>query len=290
MIDLTHSFFLHITTHFFFSTPLTSRQKHPDTSHQQRVAAFFARGDPFKFREPIHTRSSHQPQRIPLRIRRNQQLPNLKVTEELDIKTQPVHETVRDFIWRIFFSRPTPVSAEQEQEYFQLITIKHLYNIVIDNMSDRLITQANSRLTKTNVVKLLTKEEAWSSLDLETRQELYSMLPRSLNGNEVAHDPEVHPLKTGFAKYIKHFIYEWEQDLAAGRNTAKWQREAKQATGNRAAGVYDDPKEKEREEYWGQKYDPEHFKGHRPVAATSGDPVTPDETAEEGDTPTAMEQ
>ena len=116
------------------------------------------------------------------------------------------------------------------------------------------------------------------------------MLPRSLNGNEVTHDPEVHPLKTGFAKYIKHFIYEWEQDLAAGRNTAKWQREAKQATGNRAAGVYDDPKEKEREEYWGQKYDPEHFKGHKPAAATSGDPVTPDETAEEGDTPTAMEQ
>jgi hypothetical protein len=104
---------------------------------------------------------------------------------------------------------------------------------------------------------LLAKEEAWSSLSLETRTELYRMLPK---GDNSAPNPDVHPLKTSYAKYIKHFIYEWEQDLAAGRNTAKWQREAKQASGERMAGTYDSWKEKEREEHWGQKYDPEHFK------------------------------
>ncbi|CAD0091297.1 unnamed protein product [Aureobasidium mustum] len=128
-------------------------------------------------------------------------------------------------------------------------------------MSDRLITQATSRLTKVNVVTLLTREEAWSTLDLDTRRELYSMLPVT---NDSDFDPDVHPLKTSFAKYIRHFIYEWEQDLAAGRNTAKWQKQAKQATGERISGAYDDWKEKEREEHWGQKYDPEHFKRTEP--------------------------
>jgi hypothetical protein len=88
------------------------------------------------------------------------------------------------------------------------------------------------------------------------------MLPSSFQGNTLAHDPDVHPLKSAFSKYIKHFIYEWEQDLAAGRNTGKWEREAKQATGERVAGTYDAWKEQEREEHWGQKYDPEHFKTH----------------------------
>ncbi|KAG9569966.1 hypothetical protein KCU61_g5451, partial [Aureobasidium melanogenum] len=127
-------------------------------------------------------------------------------------------------------------------------------------MSDRLISQASSRLTKVNLVNLLTREEAWSSLDLDTRRELYRMLPVSLSGTDSDPDPDVHPLKTNYAKYIKHFIYEWEQDLAAGRNTAKWQKQAKQASGERISGAYDDWKEKEREEHWGQKYDPEHFK------------------------------
>ena len=104
---------------------------------------------------------------------------------------------------------------------------------------------------------LLTREEAWTSLDLDTRRELYRMLPVSHDSD---FDPDVHPLKTSFAKYIRHFIYEWEQDLAAGRNTGKWQKQAKQATGERISGAYDDWKEKEREEHWGQKYDPEHFK------------------------------
>ncbi|KAI5210715.1 hypothetical protein E4T39_00062 [Aureobasidium subglaciale] len=235
---------LHITTlhpHSILSTTDTTFYQYNPTTHLLICAAALAGGDPFT--EP---KSNHS---------------NKHFSSPLNLS---IPEIIRNFIWGSNFDQPIPVTTEKEQEYLSLIYIGDLYNFHIKNMSDRLITQANSRLTKANLVTLLTKEEAWSSLDLETRRELYRMLPSTLQGNMVAIDPNVHPLKTGFAKYIKHFIYEWEQDLAAGRRTAKWQREAKQASGQRISGAYDGWKEKEREEHWGQKYNPEHYHSKNP--------------------------
>ncbi|KAI5205507.1 hypothetical protein AUEXF2481DRAFT_385307 [Aureobasidium subglaciale EXF-2481] len=230
---------LHITTlqlHFILNVTDTTFYQHTPTTHLLTCASSLAGGDPFT--EPNSDHSN----------------------KHFSFSPDPsVSEIVRNFIWGSKLGQPVPATLEKEQEYLGLIYIGELYDDHIENMSDRLITQANSRLTKANLVTLLTKQEAWSSLDLETRRELYRMLPSTLKGDMVAIDPDMHPLKTGFAKYIKHFIYEWEQDLAAGRRTAKWQREAKQASGERMAGAYDGWKETEREEHWGQKYDREHY-------------------------------
>ncbi|KAI5273225.1 hypothetical protein E4T47_03542 [Aureobasidium subglaciale] len=230
---------LHTTTlqlHFIINVTDTIFHQYNPTTDLLTCASSLAGGDPFT--EPNSNHSN----------------------KHFSFSPDPsVSEIVRKFIWGSKFGQPVSVTLEKEQEYLGFIYIGELYDDHIENMSDRLITQSNSRLTKANLVTLLTKEEAWSSLDLETRRELYRMLPSTLKGDMVAIDPDVHPLKTGFAKYIKHFIYEWEQDLAAGRRTAKWQREAKQASGERIAGVYDGWKETEREEHWGQKYDREHY-------------------------------
>lgn len=45
----------------------------------------------------------------------------------------------------------------------------------------------------------------------------------------------------------------FQSDLEAGRYKPAWQRQAKQAVRDRAEGKYDDFKEREFEQFWGQK-------------------------------------
>lgn len=67
----------------------------------------------------------------------------------------------------------------------------------------------------------------------------------------------MHPFKTEYAPYIKHFLHEWQSDLREGRNTTKWRNEARLASGERAAGMFDHVLAKEREERWGAKVEEE---------------------------------
>ena len=98
----------------------------------------------------------------------------------------------------------------------------------------------------------MADEEAWSVIPSEQQQILYSLLPPPSGGAQsLPLDHSVHPFKTEYAPYIKHFLHEWQNDLREGRNTQKWRKDAELASGERAAGVFDDVLAKDREEKWG---------------------------------------
>lgn len=67
------------------------------------------------------------------------------------------------------------------------------------------------------------------------------------------HDHRVHPLQSAFREEVRHMLHVFQQDLVEGRLQKKWLDEARVASGRRANGEFDEWKEREREEYWGQK-------------------------------------
>lgn len=85
----------------------------------------------------------------------------------------------------------------------------------------------------------------------EQQRKLYALLRPTNDQQQLDHT--VHPFNAGFKPYIKHFLYEWVNDLKDGRHTLKWRTEAKEASGDRAAGMFDDVLATEREEKWGRK-------------------------------------
>jgi len=86
--------------------------------------------------------------------------------------------------------------------------------------------------------QVLRKDGAWETLDLETRQRLYSLLPPSTN-EDFPHDFDVNPLQSQFGKDIENELRKWQDDLKDGRETKKWRDEAIQAGRDRASGAFD---------------------------------------------------
>jgi hypothetical protein len=86
--------------------------------------------------------------------------------------------------------------------------------------------------------QILHKEAAWETLDLETRQRLYALLPASIAG-EMPHDPSVNPLQSQFGKAIENELRKWQDDLKEGRETRKWREEAMLAGRDRTSGSLD---------------------------------------------------
>lgn len=101
---------------------------------------------------------------------------------------------------------------------------------------------------------VLRKEEAWMTLPQEVREQLYALLPAPGDG-ELAHDVNVNPLKTDYKSHIEEELRRWQQDLKDGREGKKWREEAMQAGRDRVDGKFDEWKESQREEYWGQTGD-----------------------------------
>lgn len=69
-------------------------------------------------------------------------------------------------------------------------------------------------------------------------------------------NPDGYSISDHFLKYNPDFrrgIREFQEDLATGRLDPKWQAAAAEAMEQRARGDFDDWKEKNYEEFWGQK-------------------------------------
>lgn len=98
---------------------------------------------------------------------------------------------------------------------------------------------------------MLRKEEAWETLDFQTREHLYSLLPAPQEG-EPEHNPDVHPLKSHYKSHIEEELRRWQEDLKDGREGKKWREEAMQAGQDRIDGKFDEWKEMEKEQYWGK--------------------------------------
>jgi hypothetical protein len=86
--------------------------------------------------------------------------------------------------------------------------------------------------------QILSKEAAWDTLDSETRQRLYALLPASVPG-DMPHDPNVNPLQSRFGKAIEKELRKWQDDLKEGRETKKWREEAMLAGKDRSSGSAD---------------------------------------------------
>jgi hypothetical protein len=120
---------------------------------------------------------------------------------------------------------------------------------------------SKSRLCKTDVYHMLVKDDCWTSLVVEQKQELFSLLPEtppnkrllgevqsgkaasaarpfqfSLNSNE---------FRTDVAQYL--------EELSEGYLSPAWLAYAEQAVIQRAEGAFDDWKDEESEAWWGQK-------------------------------------
>lgn len=86
--------------------------------------------------------------------------------------------------------------------------------------------------------QVLRKESAWDTLDLETRQRLYALLPAPADG-EPPHDPNVNPLETQLGKAIEDELRKWQDGLKEGREGKKWREDAMLAGRDRTSGKFD---------------------------------------------------
>ncbi|MCJ1307534.1 hypothetical protein MMC25_001180 [Agyrium rufum] len=114
---------------------------------------------------------------------------------------------------------------------------------------DKLFSE-KSKLLDINLTEYFANPEAWSVLDEEEKTHLRSLLPPHLELNEDGSIPQ------SFLRYDpdwRHALQLFQEDLGAGCYEKEWLAEAAQAVNEVANGDYDDWKEKEFEEFWGQK-------------------------------------
>lgn len=74
-----------------------------------------------------------------------------------------------------------------------------------------------------------------------------------LESSRISFPPDRHPLQTPLKQHIIWFIRKLQEDSDEGRTTKAWMRDGMEASAQRAEGKFDEWKEKNREEYWGQK-------------------------------------
>lgn len=92
--------------------------------------------------------------------------------------------------------------------------------------------------------------EIWSQVSESDKDYIRSLLPPFVELNDDGSIPE------SFWKYNTEFRSQCrylQEDLRVGRMDPEWQRQAYQAMKERAEGKFDSWKEKEFEEFWGQK-------------------------------------
>lgn len=92
------------------------------------------------------------------------------------------------------------------------------------------------------------------------KREILALLPENIHPEYMAHAHEpdyiIPPLPEEFLRYSNAWrdsVRQFGIDLALGRYTEKWQRDAAEASRQRALGMFDDFKEQEFEAFWGQK-------------------------------------
>ncbi|KAL8909876.1 MAG: hypothetical protein Q9171_004826 [Xanthocarpia ochracea] len=119
---------------------------------------------------------------------------------------------------------------------------------------DQLLTSSKSRLIDIDLHGMLAgffgDPANWAQVPDDDKQFIQSLLPSHVELDE--HDT----IPDDFWKYNPEFRLDCrnlQEDLRAGRMDPEWQRQAHQAMEERATGAYDNFKEREFEEYWGQK-------------------------------------
>ncbi|RJE18157.1 hypothetical protein PHISCL_09512 [Aspergillus sclerotialis] len=125
---------------------------------------------------------------------------------------------------------------------------------------NELMTSEESKLISLDLVKILAKPEAWNCLEEDEKKQILGLLPEDTHPNPdpPADNPDakISPLPQEFLRYSNNWrggVRQLQVDLECGRYDPEWLRQADTAVKERADGKYDAWKEKEFEEFWGQK-------------------------------------
>jgi Asx homology domain len=109
---------------------------------------------------------------------------------------------------------------------------------------------------------LFANPQAWTCLDEDEKKEILALLPDhvcpdpNLGPEPGDSDAKISPLPESFLRYDNNWRYgvrQFQIDLESGRHDPEWLRQASQAMEERAQGKFDQFKEEQYEEFWGQK-------------------------------------
>lgn len=125
---------------------------------------------------------------------------------------------------------------------------------------EQLLTSDKSLLIDLDLVKLLARPEAWNSLEESDKREILALLPPDVHpeAQAASDDPDakIPPIPDCFIRYSNNWrdgVRQFQLDLQNGRYDPEWLRQAQEAREQRENGDFDDFKEREYEQFWGQK-------------------------------------
>ncbi|KAL6719713.1 hypothetical protein ACLMJK_001634 [Lecanora helva] len=119
------------------------------------------------------------------------------------------------------------------------------------NAPEWLVTNENSPLAYENLHAELGNPKTYEGFTKSDWEDLREVLPANIPLN-----PDGYSISIDFLKYDLDFrngVREFQEDLGSGRLDPKWLAAADDAMEERARGEFDAWKEKEYEEFWGQK-------------------------------------
>ncbi|KOS46967.1 hypothetical protein ACN38_g2093 [Penicillium nordicum] len=125
---------------------------------------------------------------------------------------------------------------------------------------EQLLTSDKSVLIDLDLVKLLARPEAWNSLEESDKRDILALLPPDVHteAQATSDDPDakIQPIPDSFIRYSNNWrdgVRQFQLDLQNGRYDPEWLRQAQEAREKRENGDFDDFKEREYEQFWGQK-------------------------------------
>ncbi|KAG0160563.1 hypothetical protein PDIDSM_8093 [Penicillium digitatum] len=125
---------------------------------------------------------------------------------------------------------------------------------------EQLLTSDKSLLIDLDLVKLLARPEAWNFLEESDKREILALLPPDVHpeAQATSDDPDakIPPIPDSFIRYSNNWrdgVRQFQLDLQNGRYDPEWLRQAQEAREQREKGDFDDFKEREYEQFWGQK-------------------------------------
>ncbi|KAJ5375549.1 hypothetical protein N7517_007555 [Penicillium concentricum] len=125
---------------------------------------------------------------------------------------------------------------------------------------EHLLTSDKSLLVDFDLVKLLAQPEAWNCLEESDKREILALLPPDVHPEAQATsdvpDAKIPPIPDSFIRYSNNWrdgVRQFQLDLQNGRYDPEWLHQAQEAREQRENGEFDDFKEREYEQFWGQK-------------------------------------
>ncbi len=117
-----------------------------------------------------------------------------------------------------------------------------------------LTTSPKSKLVSADLLGLFQNPATWALLTPADIEQLSPHFPEYVPRNE-DRTVSIDWLRNNVD--WRHSVRQWQKELGGGFYDPEWQKEAQAASAERAAGKFDNNKEDEFEEFWGQKQNPD---------------------------------